>query len=205
MQRRKPASAKQRKAQLQLKRAVKRGDVTLPDSQKSRNRPNSTGRRVGPSGRLVGPGPSASQGPHVASARRLQSSFVKVPAAYLEQSKNVASTVPLSRPITINRVVLDNLLVVRSNGVSKDPDGAHSISLTCPKRPKWRYDMAKKEVERNEEGMFEKWLAQTDSSIARCLRVEEAMQDGDDPTPHGGPVLQSLTYFERNLEVWRQL
>ena len=200
MQRRKPASAKQRKAQLQLKRAVKRGDVPLADSQKSRNRPNSTGRRVG---RLVGP--SGSQGPHVASARRLQSSFVKVPAAYLEQSKNVASTVPLSRPITLKRVVLDNLPVIRSIGVPKDPDGAHSISLTCPKRPKWRYDMAKKEVERNEEGMFEKWLAQTDSSIARSLRVEQAVQDGDNPTPHGVPVLQSLTCFERNLEVWRQL
>lgn len=33
------------------------------------------------------------------------------------------------------------------------------------RRPKWRYDQTKKEVEKNEEGMFAKWLAAVDSEV----------------------------------------
>jgi hypothetical protein len=134
---------------------------------------------------------------------------VKIPASYLEQTKNVASTVPLSRPIALERVVFENLLTVGPGAVFEESKGVHSPSLACPKRPKWRYDMSKKEVERNEEGMFEKWLAQTDNSIAHCLSVESSGQAGD--LHNGGAasnavaVPKALTYFERNLEVWRQL
>ena len=38
--------------------------------------------------------------------------------------------------------------------------------LTVPRRPKWRYEMTKKEVEMNEEGVFKKWLDGCDSVVA---------------------------------------
>jgi len=109
----------------------------------------------------------------------------------------------------LERVVFDDLLTVGSGAVPEESKGVHPTLLSCPKRPKWRYDMSKKEVERNEEGMFEKWLAQTDNSIARCLTVESSGQPGDfhdlDIASSAVTVPKSLTYFERNLEVWRQL
>jgi hypothetical protein len=57
--------------------------------------------------------------------------------------------------------------------------------------------------------MFEKWLAQTDDTIARSLSVESSGQAGDlrngDAASNPVAVPKALTYFERNLEVWRQL
>ena len=98
--------------------------------------------------------------------------------------------------------------------VDKPPPGAvppHGSQLTCPKRPKWRYDMSKKEVEANEEGLFKKWLAQTDAALAAWSHPTDVGQ----PAAHEGfgditkSVPESMphapTSYERNLEVWRQL
>ncbi|KAK3815482.1 MAG: hypothetical protein J3Q66DRAFT_344864 [Benniella sp.] len=52
-----------------------------------------------------------------------------------------------------------------------------------PKRPKWDYSMSRQEVEKNETRMFEEWM----DSIYEHYPTEE------------------LSYFEHNLEVWRQL
>ncbi|KAG1277072.1 hypothetical protein G6F66_012391 [Rhizopus arrhizus] len=57
-------------------------------------------------------------------------------------------------------------------------------SIDFPKRPYWDYDMSKEEVERHEEESFKRWM--TD--------IEEK---------YGGE--EGLGWFERNLEVWRQL
>ncbi|KAF8953577.1 Guanine nucleotide-binding-like protein 1 [Entomortierella lignicola] len=52
-----------------------------------------------------------------------------------------------------------------------------------PKRPKWDYSMSREELEKNETKMFEAWM---DSIYNRYPEDE-------------------LSYFEHNLEVWRQL
>jgi len=52
-----------------------------------------------------------------------------------------------------------------------------------PKRPKWDYSMGRQEVEKNETRMFEEWM----DSIYEHYPTED------------------LSYFEHNLEVWRQL
>ncbi|KAG0236074.1 Guanine nucleotide-binding-like protein 1 [Actinomortierella wolfii] len=55
--------------------------------------------------------------------------------------------------------------------------------IDLPKRPKWDYSMTREQVERNEREMFEAWI----DNIYDSYPVEE------------------LSYFEHNLEVWRQL
>jgi hypothetical protein len=50
--------------------------------------------------------------------------------------------------------------------------------------------MSKKEVEHNEEGLFKKWLEQMDKNFRAW---QESTQS------------ESPSYFERNVEVWRQL
>jgi len=52
-----------------------------------------------------------------------------------------------------------------------------------PRRPKWDYSMSRQELERNETKMFEEWM----DSVYNQYPAEE------------------LSYFEHNLEVWRQL
>ncbi|KAL9558661.1 hypothetical protein MBANPS3_000798 [Mucor bainieri] len=55
--------------------------------------------------------------------------------------------------------------------------------IEFPKRPVWDYDMTKEEVEKQETESFEHWV-----------RAVEETYGGD-----------QLSWFERNLEVWRQL
>ncbi|GJJ79052.1 large subunit GTPase 1 [Entomortierella parvispora] len=52
-----------------------------------------------------------------------------------------------------------------------------------PKRPEWDYSMSREELEKNERNMFDEWM----DSIYNRYPAEE------------------LSYFEHNLEVWRQL
>ena len=221
MQRRKPLSAKQRKEQLQLKRAVKRGDVPPPPPAKpDRHR---KGRR-GPTGRpLAPPGASTDPSRPAASAadasRRLESSFVKLPPAFLERTKALAASLPLARPIPSDRAILPDV----DEKPADAPDASHA-QLTCPKRPKWRYDMSKKEVEANEHGLFKKWLAQTDAAVhawsdAPSTGPIHVGHNPSSPSPAAREVLTATgdgaaaermpraptSAFERNLEVWRQL
>jgi hypothetical protein len=197
MPRRKPASAKQRKADLQLKRAVKRGDIAAPPKEQPKRRPPGANERtaVPP---VTGVG-----------TKRLESHFLKMDKHWLEQARFVASTTPLIRPIPFERAVLD---LNKISGVQ----GEHgATTLTAPKRPKWRYDQTKKEVERNEEGVFAKWTKEVDESVKRWQRQEitifESQQESSNTVTEEGmsppppPLERSPTYFERNLEVWRQL
>lgn len=179
--RRKPTSTRQKKADQQLRRAIKRGDVPPPEVKKVTGHRK---RRIGPTGRPIA---GSSDTAAVEAARRLQSSFVKVSQKFLEDTKVLASNTPLSRPVPDGQSVFHLL--------DRNPEDAIG-TLTCPKRPKWRYDQSKLEVERNEEGVFKKWLAQTDEAIEEWQR---------ELIPEGSPMPRSTSYFERSLEVWRQL
>ncbi|RDB29562.1 Guanine nucleotide-binding protein-like 1 [Hypsizygus marmoreus] len=196
--RRKPTSTRQKKANQQLKRAIKRGDAPPPDPKQKTRKPKSL--RRGPTGSLIGSAADPSTVAAIQAARRLQSAFITLPPQFLEQTKLLASTLPLHRPI--------------SNDVAVLPDTAWtnpaSRELSCPRRPKWNFDMTKKQVERNEEGVFEKWLERTDQlvQIWQHLTKEEEIDTQPDENPGAEqPVAMppSPTYFERNLEVWRQL
>ena len=71
----------------------------------------------------------------------------------------------------------------------------------------YRYDMEKKEVEKNEEGLFGKWIAEMDNNVD-AWRSEGIVDEKDENVQvvHSVEALKrSPTYFERNLEVWRQL
>jgi len=180
--RRKPTSTRQKKADQQLRRAVKRGDVPPPETKKVTT--HRKRRRIGPTGRPIA---SSSDTAAVEAARKLQSAFVIISQKFLEDTKALASNVPLSRPVPDDKSVFHLLDRNREDALG---------ALTSPKRPKWRYDQSKLEVERNEEGIFKKWLAQTDEAI------EEWQTEH---MPEDSPMPRSTSYFERSLEVWRQL
>lgn len=122
---------------------------------------------------------------------KLESRFIRLSKDRADENRLRAANERLHRPIDPSLAVLQEqdlvppkrtaaeLLVAGEKDASVD-------ELTCPKRPKWKYTMTKAEVEKNEEGVFRSWLATTDALIAR---------DKD----------ASPTFFERNLNVWRQL
>ncbi|KAG2350795.1 P-loop containing nucleoside triphosphate hydrolase protein [Suillus weaverae] len=196
-------SGKQRKAELQLKRAVKRGDVAPPEAQPRRKnfrRPPKLGHSL--DARLLADDASR-------AARKLQSQFVKLDPDFLETTKHLAATLPLTRPISADACLL---------GIS---DHAHSGSdlvidqLNVPRRPKWKYTMSKDDVDANEQGYFRRWMAQTDAIVERWHNQNnQPVVSGTDLGSVGPSVFDTAvqdkmpcppTHFERNLEVWRQL
>lgn len=191
MPRRKPASAKQKKLYLQDKRAVKRGDLDAADLQTVAHKPANPKSRYQKSDPKLGEEVS----------NRLQSRFVTVSPEYLERTRNLAHSDELVRPIPSDYALFPIELLERDKGKR----------LTCPARPKFRYDMTKKEVEKNEEGCFKKWMKSTEDIMDEWI-------DGEDEEEDSGPVSEgqdeqekkpkwprSVSWFETNLEVWRQL
>lgn len=195
MQRRRASSAKQKKAKLLLKRAVKRGDVSPPPPPKHKHN-----FRTKPQADAA-----ANQSQHAVavteSARRLQSSFVKLPKEFLQDTRRLAASIPLPRPISSDAASWRDA-VSSPEGASTDEENKWIEQLTCPKRPKWRYDMTKNEVEKNEEQSFKKWLDQTDALIGDWNNTSISKLNEDD---HDEKMPSAPTSFERNLEVWRQL
>ncbi|KAI0778398.1 hypothetical protein BD413DRAFT_630827 [Trametes elegans] len=207
--RRKNLSPKQRRELLKLKRAVKRGDVPAPPPMK-------------PDRRLRTPRKQATDAPEAVAAadavRRLQSAFHKLPRSFLKQTEILASALALTRPVPAEAAIFADV----DKGQQAPEDQAHnnkggggssSNQLTCPRRPKWRYEMSKKELEANEEGAFIKWLADTDAAADAWLSVEEVSEEhtpqhtAQEPEPIKEPdhMPHAPTTFERNIEVWRQL
>ncbi|KAF8846043.1 hypothetical protein BDN67DRAFT_986436 [Paxillus ammoniavirescens] len=191
-------SGKQRKVQLQLKRAVKRGDAPKPDpiftSKHKRRRPSPK------PGHTLEARQAADQA--AKAARKLQSAFMKLDRGFLEETRKLAGSIVLKRPIP------------RALGVLPAVAGAELGHLTVPKRPKWKYRMTKEEVDANEQGHFRKWLSQQDTAIIQwqntpqCSNAEtspsaDSASKADDSESHEMP--HPPTHFERNLEVWRQL
>ncbi|KAL7423885.1 hypothetical protein Q5752_001470 [Cryptotrichosporon argae] len=163
MPRRVPNSHKQKKAALIAARAEKRGDV-----------PASTPVRLK---KKYARGPGRSDAGHRADFRGLESRFVLVPAAYIEHAKRRAYDDRLARPILAGACGFD------WRWFQGDAAG-----MSCPVRPKYREGAEKKEVIRNEEGVFRKWREAIESTIR-------------DEVDRGG----CPSWFETNLEVWRQL
>ena len=82
--------------------------------------------------------------------------------------------------------------------------------MTCMKRPKCMYEMSKKEVEKNEEVLFTKWLSSTDGTVEEWINMAKEHSSAIHAnemsnTGSGDHMPFSPTIFERNLEVWRQL
>ncbi|BEI88039.1 uncharacterized protein CcaverHIS019_0107570 [Cutaneotrichosporon cavernicola] len=162
MPRRRPFSAKQKKEQVQAKRALKRGeDIPTP----TRRRPPSNSPRK------------------VASRVALESRFVTLPPGFLDRTRDAAYADTLPRPLPPSASLFPLDLLTRPS------------NLSVPARPKFRYGQTKKEVERNEEGVFRKWLASTRAEVTEWM--ETSLEEGGEP--------RSPSWFETNLEVWRQL
>lgn len=192
MPRRKPFSAKQKKEQLQQKRAIKRGDIDPPPIHHSDRKGK---------GRAQLPGQIPRNSAAAESSRKLESSFVKLNKAFLEETRRLSASIPLQRPIPSEIAVWNDAV---PSGAVHD-GGSKPQQLTCPRRPKWRYDMSKKEVEKNEEGLFQKWLDQTDAAVNTWC--EPPVPSTEDRSYHDEVEImpRAPTRFERNLEVWRQL
>lgn len=195
-------SGKQRKAELQLKRAVKRGDVAPPEPQprkKNFRRPPKLGHSL--DARLLADDASR-------AARKLQSQFVKLDPNFLETTKHLAATLPLIRPIPDDARLLGLDHALSSSDLVID-------QLNVPRRPKWKYTMSKVDVDANEQGYFRRWIAQTDAVVERWHNQNNQpvvsgtdLGSGDLSVPDTA-VQDKMpcppTHFERNLEVWRQL
>ncbi|KAG1762922.1 P-loop containing nucleoside triphosphate hydrolase protein [Suillus occidentalis] len=191
-------SGKQRKAELQLKRAVKRGDIAPPEAQPRRKnfrRPPKLGHSL--DARLLADDASR-------AARKLQSQFVKLDPGFLETTKHLAATLPLTRPISADACLL---------GIDHAQSGSDQLSV--PRRPKWKYTMSKDDVDANEQGYFRRWMTQTDAIVERWHNQNnQSVASGTDlgsagPSDPDSAVQDKMpcppTHFERNLEVWRQL
>lgn len=190
MPRKKPFSAKQRKAQLQDRRALKRGEI---DSLPIKTKP---ARRT--------PNKPPTSGAGEPSSRRLQSRFITVSPGYLAKTRDLAHSVTLPRPIPAKHAEFPIEILTE-----RDREGR----LTCPARPKFRVGATKKEVERNEEGWFRKWLEGIERVMRDWVEGDEADKE-DEGAEEEGEVEdevkedkwpRSPAWFETNLEVWRQL
>lgn len=194
MPRRKPTSTKQLKADRQLKRAVKRGDAILPDPNQTKSRRPRKGGAIR-LGQI--PGQNA-----IESSRKLQSTFIKLPPTFLEDTKLLAGALTLPRPIPQGAALL-------TSSTTGAEENVLTVQLSCPRRPKWNFDMSKTEVEKNEEGLHRKWIGQMDHIVQDWQKgpSDHLKNDaeGDNKPQVALRMPRSPTYFERNLEVWRQL
>ncbi|THH28938.1 hypothetical protein EUX98_g5260 [Antrodiella citrinella] len=180
--RKRPYSAKKRRAQLLEKRAIKRGDISPPQPVKADKHKVWAGHAA----------PSDSQARE--AARRLQSAFVKLDKRFLQDSMEMAAVLHLERPVP------DEVAILRAEPLV---EAQLTRKLTCPARPEWRYDMSKQQLEENEEVVFQKWLDQADDIVHEWCNPFEVHPSDDETRSPAMP--RAPTVFERNLEVWRQL
>jgi hypothetical protein len=132
--------------------------------------------------------------------RKLQSRFMTLPPDYVERTRNLAYAMTLERPLRPETARWDTRVMQRDDG-----------RLTCPARPKFRVGASKKEVERNEEGWFAKWLDHTEGIVREWVDGEdeeenaEGIDEGEEEGEKPAAWPRSPSWFEVNLEVWRQL
>ncbi|EIW69909.1 hypothetical protein TREMEDRAFT_13269, partial [Tremella mesenterica DSM 1558] len=176
-------SAKAKRQQLRLARAIKRGESPPPQENDF-----STWRPKRPTGRV---GKSAILGTKkdIEKAAKLQSSFIHLSPEYLSLTRDLAFTTTIDRPVRKER------------GVFREEwlDGG---GLECPRRPKFRAGQNKKEVERNEEGWYLGWLERSKGLVEKYLEEDEVQELGKEKKEEWP---RSSPWFETNLEVWRQL
>ncbi|KAJ2159728.1 hypothetical protein GGF46_002807 [Coemansia sp. RSA 552] len=180
--RRKPLSGKERKAQLQSKRAQRRERAEWDDPewdfshhppaagppQPSPDPPQPPAGTPHPPAELPGPAElSTGDG-----RNRLTSQFDKLTRAEIEANKK-RSMQPLCRRDA-------------EDGLTMSFDDAYSADVDIPVRPPWQHGESKERVEAREEAYFSQWLAGI-----------QGLRDSQGP--------DSVSLYERNLEVWRQL
>ncbi|ADV19791.1 GTPase [Cryptococcus gattii E566] len=187
MPRKTPISNKRRKEQLLVKRALKRGDISIEDHDAIR-----TQQKLKTAKRRPGAVAARSGGPVNTTSRKLQSKFIALSADYVARTRNLAYALPLERPLPPERAVFPLEILE-----DRDP----KRRLICPSRPKFRYGQTKTEVEKNEEGVFKKWLKNVEEVVHEWV-------DGDEEQVYAGESIHQVprgpTWFETNLEVWRQ-
>ncbi len=183
----KPTSTTKKKEDQKLRRAIKRGDVEPPPKVK---------KAKGKKSHMTRSLPTADQ----EASRKLQSAFVKLSPSFLQETLALSASLILPRPIPeSNSILLDN--ESESVGV-----------LSCPQRPPWNFKMSKAELENGEKSVFLKWLNNTDDLVQKwqdATQVDDIVENSDPELPPSRPPVtampRSTTYFERNIEVWRQL
>lgn len=184
MHRRKITSTRRKKASIILARAIKRGEAEKPETKH-------TDRRRKGHVRVKASTNEAEQ----EAARKRQSAFTKLSPQFLQETKVLSATLPLPRPLPIDASML-----------SDHTDGQDPSIWSCPERPEWNYEMTKEAVEANETSLFDTWLTKLDLAV-------DAWQSGDKPAPADKDEIpkprttmpRSPSYFERNLDVWREL
>ena len=215
MPRRKPFSAKLRKAQIEEKRLASNDPTTHSDGVTSRKKTNKTTITKPRSNRPQRSEPSG-------DLTRLHSSFIALTSGYLDQTRDLAHSTVLHRPIPSSAAVFP--VEVLERGTKRGGKGHEETQLTCPSRPRFRFGQTKKEVEKNEQGIFRIWLKNTEAVVrawvesgggqgvgdkiryveegahTEDLELEQQQQQRED-----GQWPRSPTWFETNLEVWRQL
>ncbi|GMK56024.1 hypothetical protein CspeluHIS016_0210800 [Cutaneotrichosporon spelunceum] len=173
-------SHKQKKLQLQTKRALKRGEEikVLEHGQNGRVRLDRSH--------------NARSEAH--DGLELFSRFIAVPRDYVVRTRDAAWDDQLPRPIPDSAATFPLGLV----------DNAAGANLSVPSRPPFKPGQTKREVEQNEEALFQEWFC-------GARNVVEGWVDGADiDSPNGDTntdpsPLRSPSSFETNLEVWRQL
>lgn len=184
------SSGKKRRAQLQTKRATKRGESPPPSAVRN----GSTSIRY-----AYQKGHVKKSGDAEGDSRKLQSRFIALTPEYLERTRNLAHSTVLQRPLPGASAIFPAETILCDEG-----------RLSVPARPKFKYGQTKREVERNEEGVFRKWLAGQREVVRRYVEgaVEADERQEQDQWPdrevkEDWP--RSSSWFETNLEVWRQL
>ncbi|CAK9781736.1 P-loop containing nucleoside triphosphate hydrolase protein [Cutaneotrichosporon oleaginosum] len=168
-------SHKQKKLQLQTKRAIKRGEQveTLDHGSNGRIRLDRSHR--------------ARSEAH--DGVELFSRFIAVPRDYVVRTRDAAWNDEIPRPIPDSVASFPLELV----------DNPAAAGLSIPSRPAFTPGQTKREVEQNEEAVFQSWLENARETVEAWVD-----NDGLDASEDFLP-LRSPSSFETNLEVWRQL
>ncbi|WWC92251.1 uncharacterized protein L201_007205 [Kwoniella dendrophila CBS 6074] len=200
--RRKGNSGKHKRQKLLDKRALKRGEITIEEHSEGLNKLNAQYGRVKPNKTLQSK--SGGINPNSSSVR-LKSKFVGLNDEYLQETRNLSFELILQRPLSPDSSIFPLDLLTERDKAGK---------LSCPSRPKFKVGQSTKEVEKNEEGHFKKWLKQTDDIMQEWVDGQDE-EDINDIEANGEGYIEEKqkqvklprgpTWYETNLEVWRQL
>jgi hypothetical protein len=139
---------------------------------------------------------------------------LSVSPEYLAYTQQIAFERPLARPIPSEFTHYRSPIDREPTSDKQDKVRRLDDRLDCPKRPKWRYGVTKKELEKNEEGNFAKWLQSVDDVAEEYAMIDEETGSDDDNENTTASLqmvdrteleVRSPSFFERNLQVWRQL
>ncbi|KAJ2958690.1 hypothetical protein NQZ79_g5712 [Umbelopsis isabellina] len=184
--RKKPFSAKQKKKQLQERKQRKAGNVSegrtyrptvVEQPAQKLFVPREKGDQPSDYGRSDTMKHFVPAQVSAGTSSKLRSVFEKLSPAVIERAR-LASMKPFTRlPQTALEV-----------GIATGED-----MIDFPKRPKWNYGMTKDQLEQSEKREFENWLED----------IYERY--GDQVEENANGEQKQLSWFEHNLEVWRQL